>query len=135
MGLIFQIGHPPVANLPWKQNIVLLTKVKNQNERLWYAQQSLENGWGRTILEAQIETGLYQREGAAVTNFELTLPHPQSELAKQTLKDPYNFDFLTIAKDAKEQDLKRALVDHMRDFLVELGVGFFLRGQKLSPKH
>jgi len=87
-------------------------------------QQTIEHGWSRSILTAQIESGLYQREGGAVTNFEYTLPPPQSELAHQIVKDPYNFDFLTIAKDAETKDLKRALVAHMRDFLLELGVGF-----------
>ena len=115
-------------NLPWSQNIALLDKLSSQDERLWYAQQALEYGWSRTILVAQIETGLYQREGGAVTNFERTLPPVQSEMAQQVIKDPYNFDFLTIAKGAKEQDLKRALVQHMRDFLLELGIGFSFVG-------
>jgi predicted nuclease of restriction endonuclease-like (RecB) superfamily len=100
------------------------TRSKIIQERQWYIQQTVEHGWSRSILTAQIESGLYQREGGAVTNFEYTLPPPQSELAHQVIKDPYNFDFLTIAKDVETKDLKRALVAHMRDFLLELGVGF-----------
>ncbi|WP_204137132.1 PDDEXK nuclease domain-containing protein [Halomicronema sp. CCY15110] len=119
-----QISQRALANLPWRQNVALLEKLKDPNERLWYAEKAVENGWSRTILVAQIETGLYRREGGAVTNFERTLPPSQSELASQVVKDPYSFDFLTIAQDAKAQDLKRALVAHMRDFLLELGVGF-----------
>ena len=119
-----QIVQRALDNLPWRQNLALLNKVKDPNERLWYAQQSLENGWGTTVLVAQIETNLYQREGKPVTNFERTLPPGQSELAHEALKDRYNFEFLTIAKDATAKDLKRALMAHMRDFLLELGVGF-----------
>jgi len=119
-----QISQRALANLPWRQNVALLEKLKDPNERLWYAEKAVENGWSRTVLVTQIETGLYQREGGAVTNFERTLPPPQSELASQVVKDPYSFDFLTIAQDAEAQDFKRALVAHMRDFLLELGVGF-----------
>jgi predicted nuclease of restriction endonuclease-like (RecB) superfamily len=124
----FQIGQQVLANLPWTQNVALLEKLKDPTQRLWYAQQSLENGWGRSILIAQIETGLYQREGGAITNFEHTLPPAQSELAHEVLKDPYKLDFLTLSKDAEAKDLKRALVKHMRDFLLELGVGFSFVG-------
>jgi len=124
----FQIGQQVLANLPWTQNVALLEKLKDETQRLWYAQQSLENGWGRSILIAQIETGLYQREGGAITNFEQTLPPAQSELAHEVLKDPYQLDFLTLSKDAEAKDLKRALVKHMRDFLLELGVGFSFVG-------
>ncbi|MGF1524665.1 MAG: YhcG family protein [Leptolyngbyaceae cyanobacterium] len=118
-----------IANLPWRHNIALLEKLKEPIQRLWYAREAVENGWSREILVAQIETGLYQREGAAINNFERTLPHPQSELAQDIIKDPYTFNFLPLAKDAKKQDLKRALVDHMREFLVELGIGFSYVGK------
>jgi predicted nuclease of restriction endonuclease-like (RecB) superfamily len=124
----FQIGQQVLANLPWTQNVALLEKLKDETQRLWYAQQSLEHGWGRSILIAPIETGLYQREGGAITNFEHTLPPAQSELAHEVLKDPYKLDFLTLSKDAEAKDLKRALVKHMRDFLLELGVGFSFVG-------
>jgi len=123
-----QIVQGLLDNLPWSQNIALLDKLTDYDERLWYAQQALEHGWSRNILVAQIETALFQREGGAVTNFEWTLPPVQSEMAQQIIKDPYHFDFLTIEKGAKEQDLKRALVQHMRDFLLELGIGFSFVG-------
>ncbi|MEM9009074.1 MAG: PDDEXK nuclease domain-containing protein [Cyanobacteria bacterium P01_F01_bin.86] len=119
-----QIVLQVVAQIPWGHNQILLNKLETQEQRLWYARETMANGWSRTILTAQIETDLHQRERGAVTNFERTLPPSQSELAHEVLKDPYNLDFLTIAKDAKVQDLKRALVEHMRDFLLELGVGF-----------
>ncbi|MBE7381263.1 MAG: DUF1016 family protein [Leptolyngbya sp. SIO1E4] len=115
-----------VGQIPWGHNCTLLNKVKEPDVRCWYIQQTIEHGWSRTILEAQIETGLYQRERGVATNFESTLPPLQSELAKQVLKDPYNFELLTIARNAQDQDLKRALVKHMCDFLLELGVGFSL---------
>ncbi|NER78086.1 MAG: DUF1016 domain-containing protein [Leptolyngbya sp. SIO1D8] len=113
-----------VAQIPWGHNQILLNKLDTQEQRLWYARETIENGWSRAILEAQIETGLYQREGTVVTNFERTLPQAQSELAHEALKNQYSFEFLTIARDAKAQDLKRALMGHMRDFLLELGIGF-----------
>lgn len=116
--------HQLGGQIPWRHNCTILDKVKDPQERRWYIQQTIEHGWSRSILVTQLESGLYQREGGAVTNFERTLPPPQSELAQQVIKDPYNFDFLTIAKDARTKDLKRALIAHMRDFLLELGVGF-----------
>jgi len=119
-----QISQRALANLPWRQNVALLEKLKKPDERLWYAERAVENGWSRTLLVAQIETDLYQREGGAITNFKHTLPPSQSEMAQEVIKSPYSFDFLTIAQEAKTQDLKRALTAHMRDFLLELGVGF-----------
>lgn len=107
-------------------------KVKNPTERRWYIQQTIQYGWSRNILVHQIESGLYRRQGKATTNFDRTLPQPQSELAQQLLKDPYNFDFLSLGKDALERDLERALIDHIRDFLLELGVGFAFVGVGLA---
>jgi predicted nuclease of restriction endonuclease-like (RecB) superfamily len=120
------------AQIPWFHNCVLLDKVKDSAEREWYAHQTLRNGWSRNVLVHQIESGLHKRQGKAVTNFSQTLPPSQSDLAKQILKDPYNFDFLTLGDAARERDLERALLDHLRDFLLELGVGFsFVGSQKL----
>ena len=116
------------AKIPWFHNCTLLDKVKDSTERRWYVQETIDNGWSRNILTAQIDSGLYQREGSPVTNFERTLPPPQSDLAQQIVKDPYHLDFLTISKDVKEQELEQALVKHMRDFLLELGVGFSFVG-------
>jgi predicted nuclease of restriction endonuclease-like (RecB) superfamily len=100
------------------------------DQRLWYAQQSLENGWSRDVLVMQIESGLHIRQGGAITNFERTLPKLQSDLAQQLIKDPYNLDFLTLEKGAQERDLERELVIHIRDFLLELGVGFSFMGSQ-----
>jgi predicted nuclease of restriction endonuclease-like (RecB) superfamily len=119
-----------VAQIPWGHNAVLLEKVKDLNECFWYAQQTLENGWSRPILELQIQSKLYQRQGKALTNFAATLPPPQSDLAQQILKDPYHFDFLTLGKDAHEQALERGLLEHLTKFLLELGVGFALVGSQ-----
>jgi predicted nuclease of restriction endonuclease-like (RecB) superfamily len=102
------VGAPPqpMASLPWGHNIVLLHKLESNAGRFWYAHKTIEHGWSRAVLTHHIETQLHKREGKAVTNFQRTLPSPQSDLAEQTLKDPYNFDFLTLHSDAKERDLK-----------------------------
>lgn len=119
-----------VAQIPWGHNVRLLDSVKDYDERLWYIQQTIENGWSRAVLEHQIGSQLYQRQGKAITNFEQVLPQPQSDLAQQILKSPYNFDFLSLGKEAQERDLERALIAHMRDFLLELGVGFSFVGSQ-----
>jgi predicted nuclease of restriction endonuclease-like (RecB) superfamily len=118
------------AQIPWFHNCVLLDKVKDLNERLWYIQQTIDYGWSRNVLVHQIETGLHQRVGGAVTNFARALPLPQSDLAQQLVKDPYHFDFLSLGKEAQERDLERALIDHIREFLLELGVGFAFVGSQ-----
>jgi predicted nuclease of restriction endonuclease-like (RecB) superfamily len=125
-----QIVQRCAAQLPWRQTMVVLDKLKEQEQRLWYTAQSLEHGWSRDILAMQIDSDLYRRQGGAVTNFDRTLPSPQSDLAQQLLKDPYNFDFISLGKDAQERDLERALVAHIRDFLLELGVGFSFVGSQ-----
>lgn len=113
-----------VAQIPWGHNLRILDAVGRPEEREWYARQTVEHGWSRGVLVHQIESGLYGRQGQALTNFERTLPAPQSELAQQLLKDPYTFDFLTLDEDALERDLERGLLEHVRRFLLELGVGF-----------
>ena len=127
-----QIVQQLVGQIPWGHNVRILDSVKNQDERIWYIQQTIENGWSRAVLEHQIETKLYQRQGKAITNFDRALPQPQSELAQQILKSPYNFDFLSLGKEAQERDLERALIAHMRDFLLELGVGFSFVGSQYA---
>jgi predicted nuclease of restriction endonuclease-like (RecB) superfamily len=119
-----------LAQLPWYHHIALIEKVKNPEERLWYARQTIENGWSRNVLVHQIESGLYTRQGRALTNFDRTLPAPQSELAKQILKDPYNFDFLSLGPEMLERDLERGLIAHLRDVLLELGKGFAFVGSQ-----
>ncbi|BCL34366.1 YhcG family protein [Nostoc sp. MS1] len=125
-----QIVQAPLAQISWYHNIALIEKLKVIDERLWYAQQTIQHGWSRNVLVHQIESKLYQRQGKATTNFNNTLPQPQSELAQQLLKDPYNFDFLNLGKDFLERDLERALINHIRDFLLELGVGFAFVGSQ-----
>jgi predicted nuclease of restriction endonuclease-like (RecB) superfamily len=119
-----------VAQIPWGHNVRILDYVKDTKEREWYMRQTIENGWSRSVLVFQIERKLYQRQGKAVTNFERTLPSPQSDLAQQLLKDPYNFDFLTLGEEAHERDLEKALLEHIRQFLLELGVGFAFVGSQ-----
>ena len=97
-----EIAKQVVSQLSWGHNVRLLQKVKDPAERIWYERQTFEQGWSRSALEMQVDSGLYRREGAAVTNFKRTLPHPDSDLAQQTLKDPYNFEFLTVAGPARE---------------------------------
>ena len=118
------------GQIPWRHNQVILDKLKSLEERLWYAQKSLEGGWSRDILVMQIESQLYDRQGSAITNFERTLPKPQSDLAQQLVKDPYALDFLTLSDEAQERDLERGLVTHIRDFLMELGTGFAFVGSQ-----
>lgn len=124
------IVQEALAQITWYHNITLLEKLKSQEERLWYAQQTVQNGWSRNVLVMQIETGLYRRQGKAQTNFAATLPAPQSDLAQQLLKDPYNFDFLTLSTEAHEKDLEGGLLEHIRKFLLELGVGFSFVGSQ-----
>mgnify|MGYP002784975621 FL=1 len=119
-----------VALLPWRHNIALLEKLKSHEKRLWYAAKALENGWSRDILVLQIETDLHQRLGGATTNFQQVLPKPQSDLAQNLLKDPYHLDFLTLNQDAQERELEKGLVEHIRDFLLELGLGFAFLGNQ-----
>jgi predicted nuclease of restriction endonuclease-like (RecB) superfamily len=125
-----QIVQRYAAQIPWRHNQVLLDKLKSSEHRLWYAQKSFENGWSRDILVAQIETNLHSRQGGAITNFERTLPDLDSDLAQQLIKDPYHFDFLTIREGIKERELEQALVERIRDFLLELGIGFAFVGSQ-----
>ena len=124
------IVHQLGGQIPWKHNSILLDKVKDLEARQWYIQKTVEHGWSRNVLTMQIETDLYQRQGGAVTNFERTLPKPQSDLARQMLKDPYSFEFLTISDEAAERELERGLVERIRDFLLELGTGFSFVGSQ-----
>ena len=119
-----------VAKLPWGHNVRLLDRVKTRDERLWYAEAAIENGWSRNVLVLHIESGLYHRQGKALTNFNRTLPAPQSDLAQQLIKDPYNFDFLMLAEDAHEREIETGLVAHIQKFLVELGIGFAFVGRQ-----
>lgn len=119
-----------LAQITWYHNITILDKVKDTVARNFYVRAAIQHGWSRNVLVHQIESGLYERQGRALVNFERTLPAPQSELARQILKDPYNFDFLTIGKEAQERDLEEALLIHLQEFLLELGVGFAFVGSQ-----
>jgi len=123
--------HQLGAEIPWRHHIELLHKVKARAAREWYMHKTLEHGWSRAILIHQIESRLYERQGAALTNFPQQLPPLQSDLARQVLKDPYNFDFLTLSEAAQERDLERGLLAHIREFLLELGVGFAFLGSQV----
>ena len=121
-----------VAQIPWGHNVRLLDKVKDPDQRIWYIQQTIENGWSRNVLENQNESGLYSRQGGAVTNFAAALPSPQSDLVQQLIKDPYHLEFLPSGKEYQERELEKALVTHLRDFLLELGIGFSFVGSQYN---
>lgn len=118
------IGQQAVAQIPWGHNILIFTKIKSQKEALFYVQKTIENNWSRNVLELQLKSDLYNRQGKAVSNFKYTLPEPLSDLAQQTLKDPYIFDFITLTEGYKEKDIEKQLVQHITQFLLELGKGF-----------
>jgi predicted nuclease of restriction endonuclease-like (RecB) superfamily len=124
------IAKQLVAQIPWGHNLTIIGKVKNVDEAVFYIQKTIQNNWSRSVLTHQIESQLYLRSGQAITNFEATLPTPQSDLAKQTLKDPYNFDFLMLREKHDEQELENALVEHITKFLLELGAGFSYLGRQ-----
>jgi predicted nuclease of restriction endonuclease-like (RecB) superfamily len=125
-----QFENLPIFRIPWGHNVILIQKLKQNEERLWYAEKAIEHGWSRSMLETWIKANLYKREGKALTNFQKTLPAPQSDLAQQTIKDPYLFDFLTLHKDYEEKDLEEGLVAHIQRFLLELGQGFAFMGHQ-----
>lgn len=125
-----EIVKQVVSQIPWGHNIRILQKVKKIEKRLWYARSAIENGWSRNFLVHQIESDAFSREGHAVTNFSKTLPSSQSDLAQQSLKDPYVFDFLAMDSDFRERELEKALTDHLKEFLTELGVGFAYVGSQ-----
>lgn len=132
--LVAKLEDLPIFYIPWGHNILIIEKIKEATERLWYAQKTIEHGWSRSLLTIWMENRLYQREGKAITNFQLTLPPPQSDLAQQTLKDPYSLDFLELHKDYSEREVEEGLVAHMQKFLVELGQGFAFVGKQYPIK-
>lgn len=127
----FAIGQQVVAQIPWGHNILLLQKLTSLEERLWYVNQTIEHGWSRNVLLHWLDSNLYRREGRAITNFQTTLPSPLSDLAHQTLKDPYCFDFLTLKNKHDEKELESGLLDHIQKFLLELGAGFSFVGRQV----
>jgi predicted nuclease of restriction endonuclease-like (RecB) superfamily len=119
-----------LAKLSWHHHTTLLDKVKDINERQFYIQQTISNGWSRNVMVHQIEGGLYNRQGKVVSNFEQTIPPDQSELVQQIFKDPYKFDFIYLGKEAKERDLEDALTSQVTKFLIELGQWFAFMGRQ-----
>lgn len=125
-----EVTQQAIAQLPWGHHCTLLDKLKDRPVREWYIKKTTEHGWSRSILEMQIESQAHRRFGAAQTNFERTLPAPQSDLARDLLKDPYAFDFLGLTDAANERAIEKGLIQHLRDFLIELGVGFAFVGSQ-----
>ncbi len=125
-----QFVQQAVALLPWGHNVRLIEMVKDLAEREWYVCQAIEHGWSRNVLIHQIESGLFHRQGKALTNFHRTLPAPQSELAQEIIKDPYYFDFLALGPEMLERDLERGLLENLRSLILELGKGFAFVGSQ-----
>lgn len=123
-----------VLLIPWGHNVSIIEKVKDVDQALFYINKTIENSWSRAVLEYQIESKLYDRQGKAVTNFSHTLPAPQSDLANALMKDPYNFDFLRLSEKVRETDLEKSLVQHISHFLPELGIGFAYMGRQFALK-
>jgi len=119
-----------IAEIPWGHNLLLLSKLKNPSLRIWYAQKTIENGWSRSVLAAQIESHLHERQGKVLSNFKQTLPEPQSDLAKETFKDPYIFDFISFSEKVTERGMENALLENITHFLLELGSGFAFIGRQ-----
>ncbi len=124
------ISETAVSQIPWGHNIILLQKIQSSKERLWYAEQSVEHGWSRSMLMTWIESDLFNRQGKAITNFRKTLPPLQSDMAEQILKDPYNLQFMTLEASYREKELEQGLIEHLQKFLVELGEGFAFMGRQ-----
>jgi len=121
---------PQLTQIPWGHNIAIISKSKDTHDALFYVNKTIENGWSRSVLVHQIESNLYERSGKAISNFETTLPKTQSDLANELIKDPYNFDFLTLSNEYKEKELESALLEHITKFLLELGSGFAFVGKQ-----
>jgi predicted nuclease of restriction endonuclease-like (RecB) superfamily len=119
-----------LLQIPWGHNVAIISKCADVEEALFYVNRTLEHNWSRAVLVHQLEIGLYQRKGMAVTNFTATLPAPQSDLAQQLIKDPYCFDFLSLTESHNERELEKALTEHITKFLLELGVGFAFIGRQ-----
>ena len=119
-----------LLSIPWGHNIILIEKVKDLEARFWYMQQTIANDWVRDTLVAMIKSKTYERSGKAANNFDIHLPNPQSELAKQILKDPCIFDFMTLSEPFAERELEVELVKHIEKFLLELGAGFAFVGRQ-----
>ncbi len=128
--VVAQNAKQLIFQIPWGHNLVLLDKFEHANDALFYVQKTIENNWSRSVLTHQIASGLHLREGKAISNFAATLPTPNSDLAQQMLRDPYQFDFLTLTERYTERELENGLVEHLTRFLLELGAGFAYVGRQ-----
>ena len=127
----FEIVQRVVAQIPWRTNRMLLDKLDTQEERIWYAHKTIENGWSSTILDLQIQSKLIERTGKSVNNFPVALPPADSDMANQIFKDPYLFDFLGTDMPRREVEIERKLTEHIQNFLLELGQGFAFVGRQV----
>lgn len=127
----FEIVQRVVAQIPWRSNISLMDKLPDEESRIWYAQKTIENGWSKTILDMQIQSGLIERTGKSVNNFPVALPPADSDMANQIFKDPYLFDFLGTDMPRREVEIERQLTEHIQNFLLELGQGFAFVGRQV----
>ncbi|MCL2028021.1 MAG: PDDEXK nuclease domain-containing protein [Bacteroidales bacterium] len=132
--VVAESGPHPIFQIPWRHHVEIITKCKSVQEALFYVHKTIENGWSRAVLDHFMDAGLYSKQGKALTNFSRLLPEVQSDLANQLLKDPYNFDFLTLTEGYKERELEDALVDNITKFLLELGQGFAFIGRQVLVK-
>ena len=127
----FEIVQRVVAQIPWRTNISLMDKLKDEESRIWYAYKVIENGWSKTILDLQIESRLMERTGRSVNNFPAALPPADSDMVNQGFKDPYLFDFLGTDMPRREIEIERQLTEHIQSFLLELGQGFAFVGRQV----
>lgn len=119
------------AQIPWFHNCTIMDQIQNHEERIFYIEKTIENGWSRNVLVFQIKSNLYGRVGKSINNFEATLPKEQSDLANSIIKDPYNLEFLDVRDKFSERELEENIIDHIRKFLLELGKGFAFMGNQL----
>ncbi|MCX6327725.1 MAG: PDDEXK nuclease domain-containing protein [Bacteroidia bacterium] len=120
-----------LLQIPWRHHVLIINKTTGFEEAIFYVKKTIENSWSRNVLQHQIESKLFERQGKAITNFKITLPEASSDLANQLLKDPYKFDFLTLTENYKERELENALVENITKFLLELGSGFAYVGKQV----
>ena len=128
---VAQISEDVFFSVPWGHHLYILTKCKDVQKALFYLNRTVKYGWSRSVLLNFLDTNLYESEGNSINNFSKLLPNPQSDLATQIIKDPYNFQFLTLESKYREKELEDALIDNITKFLLELGVGFAYVGRQI----
>lgn len=131
--LVGDLSGEELFSIPWGHHRVIIDKCKMDRERsLFFVKKTIQNNWSRAMLVNFLDTDLYERQGKAISNFKYALPAPQSDLAQEITKDPYNFDFVAIKEDYNEKELKNALMDNIMKFLLELGKGFAFVGREYT---